>query len=235
MPVQVFHYSLMLLLAFATSHRFRRRRGACFGDAGHSGSGGVSSPTAWDHANSSAVSEWLRAAQVRSSPLLLATAHRPFLGAGGALVFAIGFFFGPRHGIVSRWWRQRSRSAQFPAKHVKAIYHVLEDEEFAIDQVSAQLAERRREASKTFTGSQHARRHQSRHALVRWRLSLSPQQWRVPEIARNHRLWELYLTNAAHRGRSRMKTPRRSSTFLEKRFACWKSASTMRGAILMVG
>jgi hypothetical protein len=48
-----------------------------------------------------------------------------------AAVYAVSLFIGPRHGIFSRWWRLRSRSARISRENtLKAIYHVLEDEEF---------------------------------------------------------------------------------------------------------
>ncbi len=57
------------------------------------------------------------------------------LAAG--VVFAAALFFGPRHGIFSRWLRRRSRSARISRENtLKAIYHVLEDQDFAIEQVS---------------------------------------------------------------------------------------------------
>jgi manganese/zinc/iron transport system permease protein len=127
----------------------------------------------------------------------------PFMVLAAAAVFAAGLFFGPRHGIVTRWWRQRSRSAQISRENtLKAIYHILEDEEFATDQVSMrELAERRRE---TLEDVQAELRTLGRHHYVTLSndggsSSLTPEGWqRACEIVRNHRLWELYLTNAAH-------------------------------------
>lgn len=120
-----------------------------------------------------------------------------------AAVFAVSLFFGPRHGIFARWWRLRSRSARISRENtLKAIYHVLEDEEFETDQVSArELAERRRETLEEAENELNTLR---RHQYVTLSsdggsASLTPEGWqRACEIVRNHRLWELYLTNAAH-------------------------------------
>jgi len=127
----------------------------------------------------------------------------PFMVLAAAAVFAVGLFFGPRHGIVTRWWRQRSRAARISRENtLKAIYHVLEDEEFETDQVSTrELAERRRE---TLEEAHRAVNTLRRHQYVTLSSDgdsafLTPEGWqRACEIVRNHRLWELYLTNAAH-------------------------------------
>ena len=104
---------------------------------------------------------------------------------------------------MTRWWRQRSRAARISRENtLKAIYHVLEDEEFETDQVSTrELAERRRE---TLEEAHRAVSTLRRHQYVTLSSDgdsafLTPEGWqRACEIVRNHRLWELYLTNAAH-------------------------------------
>lgn len=127
----------------------------------------------------------------------------PFMVLSAAVLFLGALFFGPRHGIVSRWWLQRSRSERIRRENtLKAIYHALEEREFTGDQVSvSELAERRRE---TLEDAKSQLVQLRRHELASLSddgdsATLTPAGWqRACEIVRNHRLWELYLTNAAH-------------------------------------
>jgi len=124
----------------------------------------------------------------------------PFMVLSAAAVFVAALLFGPRHGIAARWWRQRSRAERTQRENtLKSIYHVLEAADFRIEGASlADLAEKRRE---TLEEAQSQARELERHHLASLRnevVSLTPQGWqRACEIVRNHRLWELYLTNAA--------------------------------------
>jgi manganese/zinc/iron transport system permease protein len=117
-------------------------------------------------------------------------------------VFGAAFLFGPRHGIIARWWRQRSRAARTQRENtLKAIYHVLEAREFKGEGVSVrELAERRRETLEDISAQAVALR---THGLATLhedgnQVFLTPEGWqRACAIVRNHRLWELYLTNEA--------------------------------------
>jgi manganese/zinc/iron transport system permease protein len=127
----------------------------------------------------------------------------PFMVLGASAVFGLAFFFGPRHGVVSRWWRHRSRARRVQRENtLKAIYQVLESREFAGEGVSLhELARRRRE---TVAEAARQAAELRRHGLATLdapgqQLFLTPAGWQMAcAIVRNHRLWELYLTNAAH-------------------------------------
>lgn len=124
----------------------------------------------------------------------------PFMVLAAAAVFAAALFFGPRHGIVARWWRHRSRAARIQHENtLKAIYHVLEDDGFRGDTISlAELAERRRETLESAQRQVEAARRSGFLTTMGDAVSLTPRGWqRACEIVRNHRLWELYLTNEA--------------------------------------
>jgi manganese/zinc/iron transport system permease protein len=124
----------------------------------------------------------------------------PFMVLSAAAVFTLALFFSPRHGIVTRWWRQRSRSARIQRENtLKAIFHVLEDDEFRREQISLrELAEKRRETIEDVQRQVQATRHHHLTTSKDDSVSFTPQGWqRACEIVRNHRLWELYLTNAA--------------------------------------
>ena len=126
----------------------------------------------------------------------------PFIVLGASLVFLLAFLFGPRHGVLARWWRQKSLGARTRRENtLKAIYHVLEAREFDREGVTLrELAERRRETideardqSRALFSHQLATAHDAGGAI-----HLTPEGWqRACEIVRNHRLWELYLTNEA--------------------------------------
>ncbi len=101
-----------------------------------------------------------------------------------------------------RWWRRRSRSLRIQRENtLKSIYHVLEAREFKGEGVFAkELAERRRETLEEIVTQL---RELKRHDLATLQdedhtVYLTPEGWqRACAIVRNHRLWELYLTNAA--------------------------------------
>src|SRR5688572_9631957 len=127
----------------------------------------------------------------------------PFMVLGATTVFVIAFLFGPRHGVVMRWWRQRSRAQRVQRENtLKSMYHVLEAREFKGDGVSMrELSERRRE---TIEEAKQQVGQLRRHDMVTLQEEgnvafLTPSGWQLAcAIVRNHRLWELYLTNAAH-------------------------------------
>jgi ABC-type Mn2+/Zn2+ transport system permease subunit/Mn-dependent DtxR family transcriptional regulator len=127
----------------------------------------------------------------------------PFMVLGASGVFGLAFLFGPRHGVVSRWWRQASRRQRTRRENtLKSVYHVLEARAFRGEGVTlTELAERRRETEEEI--------HQQVGELQRHRLAtlhddgqlvlLTPEGWRrAAAIVRNHRLWELYLTQSAN-------------------------------------
>jgi ABC-type Mn2+/Zn2+ transport system permease subunit/Mn-dependent DtxR family transcriptional regulator len=126
----------------------------------------------------------------------------PFMVLGASTVFAGAFLLGPKHGVLVRWWKRRSRADRIRRENaLKSIYRVLEEREFHGEGVSLrELAQLRRESI------EEARAEAidlARHGLVTSHeegniLFFTPRGWqRACEIVRNHRLWELYLTNAA--------------------------------------
>lgn len=126
----------------------------------------------------------------------------PLMVLGATFVFVLAFLFGPRHGVLARWWRQYSRAAKVKRENtLKAVYHVLESREFDGEKVSLrELAERRAE---TIDEARAQCRTLARHRLAALHddeesVLLSVEGWqRACEIVRNHRLWELYLTQEA--------------------------------------
>lgn len=127
----------------------------------------------------------------------------PLMVLAATAVFLAALLFGPRHGVVARWWRQRSQSARIGRENMlKAMFHLLEGEDFRSETVALrELAEARREPIEDVAAG--VARLQA-HGLVsvstdRSAAVFTPDGWkRACEIVRNHRLWELYLTHAAN-------------------------------------
>lgn len=128
----------------------------------------------------------------------------PFVVLSAAVLFAIAFLFAPRHGMLPRLLSQRRQSARIRRENtLKAIYHLLEKGDFASASVekAALVAQRRRSEAEV---------DREIAALVKNGLAEAPGAGgrvvrltgsglaRAAEIVRNHRLWELFLTNAAN-------------------------------------
>ncbi len=125
----------------------------------------------------------------------------PFMVLGASAVFLGAFLFGPQHGVLVRWWKRRSRAGRINRENsLKSIYRILEEREFRGEDVALrELAEFRHESiEEARAGTLEL----SRHGLVTRGeegnvVFFTPTGWqRACEIVRNHRLWELYLTNA---------------------------------------
>lgn len=202
-PVQVFHYSLMLLLAFAIVASLQAV-GVVL----------VSAMLVIPAAAAYLLTDRLGIMLILAAVFGLCSGTMgaffsfvgrnlptgPFMVLAAGAVFVLALFLGPRHGILSRWWRQHSRSARIQRENtLKAIYHVLEDDDFSRETVGIQeLAERRRETLETTERQLNAVRRSGSVTTTTDSVAFTPSGWqRACEIVRNHRLWELYLTNAA--------------------------------------
>ncbi|MBA4138065.1 MAG: ABC transporter [Opitutus sp.] len=125
----------------------------------------------------------------------------PFMVIAASIVFAGAFLFGPRHGVVARWWRQRDRAARTRRENtLKAIYQVWERRGTEQEGVSfAELADRRRETVPEARAQALALAAHGFATISGDSILFTPQgRRRAAEIVRNHRLWELYLTNSAN-------------------------------------
>jgi ABC-type Mn2+/Zn2+ transport system permease subunit/Mn-dependent DtxR family transcriptional regulator len=126
----------------------------------------------------------------------------PFMVLGSSIAFGLAFLFAPRHGVVMRWFRKISRSKKVQRENtLKAMYHILEARHFVGESIPIrELAEKRRE---TFEKEKEETLQLQRHGLATLDFDgdtvlFTPEGWlRACAIVRNHRLWELYLTNAA--------------------------------------
>ena len=135
----------------------------------------------------------------------------PFMVLGASSIFLAAFLLGPRYGIFPRWLKQFNRSRRIQIENtLKAFYQVREAEEFSKEGVTLSALARRRNESLREVEKRIG--HLVRDGLASFDenkkgevslteegvVYLTPSGWqRACEIVRNHRLWELYLTNAA--------------------------------------
>jgi ABC-type Mn2+/Zn2+ transport system permease subunit/Mn-dependent DtxR family transcriptional regulator len=204
-PVQVFHYSLMLLLAFSVVISLQAVGVVLV-------SAMLITPAAAAYMLTDRMHRLLFLAAVFGvfagafgaffSFLRPNLPTGPFMVLGGSLVFVLAFFFGPKHGVAVKWWMQRSRSQRTNRENtLKSIYHVLEQNQFHAEGVTIEeLAQRRRETLEEARARVAALVNHGMATLneATETAYLTPEGLqRALSIVRNHRLWELYLTNAA--------------------------------------
>jgi manganese/zinc/iron transport system permease protein len=123
----------------------------------------------------------------------------------GAVLFAAAFLFSPQQGWLTRLWRQRSQRERIERENMlKAMYHLAERREFREEGISLlELAELRREPLETERLNADKLVHQRLATLTddASMLHFTPEGWRKAcAVVRNHRLWELYLTNVMQYG-----------------------------------
>ena len=124
----------------------------------------------------------------------------PFMIVSSAVLFLLAFLFSPSHGVLPRVLRRRKQTRRIQRENtLKAMYHLLEAKDFSSRKVAADALMSQRGRDDAETGVEI-------DALVSHDLArrdngcieLTETGWtRAQEIVRNHRLWELYLTNAA--------------------------------------
>jgi len=123
------------------------------------------------------------------------------LTAGG--VFALAWLFGPRHGVLARQLLHHRNTLRTARENtLKAVYHALETREFeggdvTIPELAALRGESAMDTRRAIAMLRPAGLGDLDPASDRIRLTPAGLQ-RAGEIVRNHRLWELYLANAAH-------------------------------------
>lgn len=135
----------------------------------------------------------------------------PFMVVGAGVAFTVAYFFGPRHGLVSRWFRRSSKRKRVREENtLKSFFHLAEQSNFGKESFTLEELAAQRNESLPETEERVAALVQSGFASaaaipkkalpgVRRSVQLTPSGWqRAREVVRNHRLWELYLTNAAH-------------------------------------
>ena len=126
----------------------------------------------------------------------------PVIALSATALFAVVYLVAPRHGVLSKVLRTLRRRMRVRRENtLKAIYQIHEVEGFAHEEVSVLMLARKRGLTEDVV------RRDCKALLSRGfidmaedgvSLHLSRLGWkRAMEIVRNHRLWELYLTNEA--------------------------------------
>jgi ABC-type Mn2+/Zn2+ transport system permease subunit/Mn-dependent DtxR family transcriptional regulator len=124
----------------------------------------------------------------------------PFMVLTASFLFTATLFGAPRHGILPRLIRRHSRSARIRRENtLKAVHRAMEDDGFRSRDVSIKdMASLGNKPSGEVERELRSLRRSGLATVRGGRVSLTDEGWtRAREIVRNHRLWELYLTNAA--------------------------------------
>lgn len=129
----------------------------------------------------------------------------PFMVLAGSFLFVLAFLFSPRHGWLTRLWRQKSQQGRVSRENaLKAMYHLAERRDFCEEGITLlDLADARREPLEQIRSQGDELVHQKLATLTDdgSMLHFTPEGWRkASAIVRNHRLWELYLTNVMQYG-----------------------------------
>ena len=125
----------------------------------------------------------------------------PLIVIAASVWFGVAVLFGPREGWCIRLWRRRVGVGRTRRENtLKSMYHVAEVDGFARAGVTLEeLAARRRETVEEVRRLGVELRSHGLARLEREVLYFTPEgRRRAGEIVRNHRLWELYLTQSAN-------------------------------------
>ncbi|MEC7800804.1 MAG: metal ABC transporter permease [Verrucomicrobiota bacterium] len=136
----------------------------------------------------------------------------PLIVLCSSTLFIIVLFFRPHKGIFIRWAHSRSQKHRIATENtLKAAFQVIEANGFEKNEVSLHEMIRKRglgsaEAKRSFDSLIQAglafanhREDKNKRLPSQAIITLTPKGWEYAcKIVRNHRLWELYLTNEAH-------------------------------------
>lgn len=134
----------------------------------------------------------------------------PLIVLSSTVIFIIVHLFNPKKGVFFEKFRLRKYRDKISLENtLKAVYQVLEKNHFTQDQINisdlakrrkVSIAEAQREA-KNLVKREYAHVAKKEPSMLPGEsiLSLTSVGWsNACRIIRNHRLWELYLTNQAH-------------------------------------
>jgi len=134
----------------------------------------------------------------------------PLIVLGATLIFVLALFFGPRHGLLTKILRRRRQRQRIALENtLKAVFYLCENSDFERREFG--VSELAVERNSNLPAIEREIRNLVKANMAGWiddsnvpalsgqaRFQLTKEGWyRACEIVRNHRLWELYLTNAA--------------------------------------
>jgi len=132
----------------------------------------------------------------------------PFMIVAASSLFTIALLFGNRYGIIPRWIRHVERNRRIQIENtLKAVYQIRERTQFKTEGVSLQQLGEQRNLPLAETSKEVKKLLKERFATIpedridnfqqNLTLYLTPFGWEnACRIVRNHRLWELYLTES---------------------------------------
>ena len=129
----------------------------------------------------------------------------PFMVLGASSLFLLAYLFAPRHGRFTRWMRYRARRRNVSNENtLKSIYRILEKDAVGNDpgkvvQIDRLAGERRIAKADLDKDLRRLRRIGSVEFSGRGGdvILTGSGLKQAQRVVRNHRLWELYLTNEA--------------------------------------
>lgn len=134
----------------------------------------------------------------------------PLIVLGATLIFILALVFGPRHGFLTKILRRRRQRQRIALENtLKSIFYLCENTDFKRREFG--VSELAVERNSNLPAIEAEIRNLVKANMADWlvhtkkpalsgqaRFKLTKEGWyRACEIVRNHRLWELYLTNAA--------------------------------------
>ncbi len=135
----------------------------------------------------------------------------PFIVLGATTIFLLALFFGPRHGLLPKILRRRKQRRRIALENtLKSVFHLCESADFKqkVFEIGELVTERNSSLSEIESEirnlikagmATHLDKERDLELSSQARFKLTKIGWhRACEIVRNHRLWELYLTNAVH-------------------------------------
>ncbi len=131
----------------------------------------------------------------------------PLIVLTSSTLFALTLFFHPQNGLLFKWLLSRGRDKKTSLENtLKAVYQELEKDNFSNDNVPLHRLAKRRRINMPQAHAEVRNLVQKQFGFLLTKenqvlpnedlFSLTPDGWsEACRIVRNHRLWELYLTN----------------------------------------
>ena len=126
----------------------------------------------------------------------------PFMILSASSIFTIAYLFSPKYGRFTKWIRYRARVKKVREENsLKSIYHVLESR--GLDRsgnkvLMEDLSSHRKMSKASIMKEINGMERSGLVELVGDNIILTAEGFnKARSVVRNHRLWELYLTNEA--------------------------------------
>ena len=131
----------------------------------------------------------------------------PLIVLTSSILFALTLFLHPQNGLLFKWFISRGREKKTSLENtLKAVYQELEKDNFSYDSIPVRNLAKRRRINMPQANREARNLVQKQFGFLMTKenqilpkedlFSLTPEGWsEACRIVRNHRLWELYLTN----------------------------------------